>query len=158
MSSQLHPYMNERWSIGILPSAIYKYRVKVYFSRTSHLGNLLPLVTRGMLLGSTCTTSVAVAGQIYPGSGGALSSSPLLPASKSSTSGCPSEVGYVGHVAGYVGHLGAWGCSLSPYHSLMNCEVSCYSLSESCCKQSGQCGRYDMILSYFAFVTATLPT
>jgi hypothetical protein len=47
-----------------------------------------------ILFGSTCTTVVAVAGQ-NPGSEGALSSSPILPA-LNSTSGCRFEVGPVG--------------------------------------------------------------
>jgi hypothetical protein len=52
------------------------------------------LLPGGILLGSTCTTSVAVAGQnCNLHSEGALSSAPILPALQSSTPGCPFEVG-----------------------------------------------------------------
>jgi hypothetical protein len=50
------------------------------------------LLPGGILCGSTCTPVVAVAGQ-NPASEGALSSSPVLPALKSSKSGCLFEVG-----------------------------------------------------------------
>jgi hypothetical protein len=50
------------------------------------------LLRRGIHFASTCTMSATVAGRNHAGFGGGLSSHPILPASRSSTPGCPNEV------------------------------------------------------------------
>jgi hypothetical protein len=64
---------------------------------TSHAGKSPP-VTRGDYLGSTCGP-LAVASQKLPRFWGCSEPSPILPALKSSTFGCPFEVGPVGLAA-----------------------------------------------------------